>query len=74
MKIVLVSDLMKYGKLFIKSNLEHTNLRSKGVKMKLHSESMEEATHLITEMMKLDIVRKVYGAKIILIYKIASEQ
>ena len=63
MNTSLVSGSINDGKRWIKSHLGHINPIPKGLHVDLSSDTMKEATHIITEVMKGDAFRKVYGAK-----------
>ena len=66
MKIGLVFYLISYMKRWIKRPLEQVYPRAKTIHVKLSRESMEESTHLITEVMKGEVMINIYGVNIIL--------
>ena len=72
--IGLTTYTIFYGKNWLKSTLEEKASITKVVHMELSTDSMEEATHLITKVIKGEIVKYIYAAKIGLTPTINREQ
>ena len=53
-KIGLASHTINDGKKWFKRDLRQVDSRPKGFHVELATESMEEETHIITEVMKVD--------------------
>ena len=62
------------GRITLKGSLRNVDSKPKGVHVYLATKSMEESTHLDTEVMKGGMVKKIYGYKIILAPIMEREQ